>query len=141
MGVEVKTTKPGDGATFARRPTVVVHYTGTLTNGKVRLEPRPRQVSARSERTEGPGGARRGSRDGALTGDAWRDRRSPCPPRPFEFVIGQGQVIKVGRSVAKMSGRARDAGLTRPAAHALRAARGACWRLMWLMPTGAPSSL
>jgi len=35
MGVEVVTTKPGDGVTFPKRgQTVVVHYTGTLTNGK-----------------------------------------------------------------------------------------------------------
>lgn len=35
MGVEVESLKPGDGQTFAKKgDTVVVHYTGTLTNGK-----------------------------------------------------------------------------------------------------------
>ncbi|XP_059151835.1 peptidyl-prolyl cis-trans isomerase FKBP1A-like [Physella acuta] len=35
MGVEVETITPGDGKTFAKKgDTVVVHYTGTLTNGK-----------------------------------------------------------------------------------------------------------
>ncbi len=36
MGVEVETTKAGDGQTFPTRgQTVVVHYTGTLTDGTV----------------------------------------------------------------------------------------------------------
>lgn len=35
MGVTVETITPGDGATFAKPgDTVVVHYTGTLDNGK-----------------------------------------------------------------------------------------------------------
>jgi FKBP-type peptidyl-prolyl cis-trans isomerase len=35
MGVDVETIKPGDGVTFPKTgQTVVVHYTGTLTNGK-----------------------------------------------------------------------------------------------------------
>ena len=35
MGVDIKTTKPGDGKTFPKTgQTVVAHYTGTLTNGK-----------------------------------------------------------------------------------------------------------
>ncbi|KAH9515419.1 Peptidyl-prolyl cis-trans isomerase fkbp1a [Bulinus truncatus] len=35
MGVEVETITPGDGKTFANKgDTVIVHYTGTLTNGK-----------------------------------------------------------------------------------------------------------
>jgi FKBP-type peptidyl-prolyl cis-trans isomerase len=35
MGVEVETIKPGDGKTFPKTgQTVVVHYTGTLINGK-----------------------------------------------------------------------------------------------------------
>ena len=35
MGVEVATKKPGDGKTFASKgQTVVVHYVGTLTDGK-----------------------------------------------------------------------------------------------------------
>ncbi|CAB3979966.1 12 kDa FK506-binding [Paramuricea clavata] len=35
MGVDVATTTPGDGKTYAKTgQTVVVHYTGTLTNGK-----------------------------------------------------------------------------------------------------------
>ncbi|XP_071807477.1 peptidyl-prolyl cis-trans isomerase FKBP1A-like [Asterias amurensis] len=35
MGVEVETTVPGDGVTFPKKgQTAVVHYTGTLTNGK-----------------------------------------------------------------------------------------------------------
>lgn len=34
MGVNVETTAPGDGVTFPKPgQTVVVHYTGTLTNG------------------------------------------------------------------------------------------------------------
>jgi len=34
MGVEIETTKPGDGATFPQPgQTVTVHYTGTLTDG------------------------------------------------------------------------------------------------------------
>jgi len=34
MGVTVDTIKPGDGKTFPKKgQTVVVHYTGTLTNG------------------------------------------------------------------------------------------------------------
>ncbi|XP_033644561.1 peptidyl-prolyl cis-trans isomerase FKBP1B-like [Asterias rubens] len=35
MGVEVETIAPGDGKTFPKKgQTAVVHYTGTLTNGK-----------------------------------------------------------------------------------------------------------
>merc|ERR1712002_581921 len=35
MGVTVETLEAGDGKTFAQKgQTVVVHYTGTLTNGK-----------------------------------------------------------------------------------------------------------
>ncbi|MCB9754945.1 MAG: FKBP-type peptidyl-prolyl cis-trans isomerase [Myxococcales bacterium] len=35
MGVEIETLTPGDGQTFPRTgQTVVVHYTGTLTDGK-----------------------------------------------------------------------------------------------------------
>ncbi|CAH1954802.1 unnamed protein product [Acanthoscelides obtectus] len=35
MGVEVETIKPGDGQTFPKTgQTVIVHYTGTLTNGQ-----------------------------------------------------------------------------------------------------------
>ncbi|KAG2497222.1 hypothetical protein HYH03_004811 [Edaphochlamys debaryana] len=35
MGVDVQTTKPGDGVSFPKKgQTVVVHYTGTLTDGK-----------------------------------------------------------------------------------------------------------
>ena len=35
MGVEIETRTPGDGQTFPRTgQTVVVHYTGTLTDGK-----------------------------------------------------------------------------------------------------------
>jgi FKBP-type peptidyl-prolyl cis-trans isomerase len=35
MGVDVETIKPGDGVTFPKTgQTVIVHYTGTLTNGK-----------------------------------------------------------------------------------------------------------
>lgn len=35
MGVEVETLSPGDGTNFPKPgQTVVVHYTGTLTNGK-----------------------------------------------------------------------------------------------------------
>jgi len=35
MGVEVETVTPGDGSTYPKHgQTVVVHYTGTLTNGK-----------------------------------------------------------------------------------------------------------
>ena len=35
MGVEIKVTKPGDGKTRPQRgQTVIVHYTGTLTDGK-----------------------------------------------------------------------------------------------------------
>jgi len=35
MGVKVDTTKPGDGKSFPQTgQTVVVHYTGTLENGK-----------------------------------------------------------------------------------------------------------
>ncbi len=35
MGVEIETLQPGDGRTFPRTgQTVVVHYTGTLTDGK-----------------------------------------------------------------------------------------------------------
>jgi len=34
MGVDVKTVKPGDGASYPKKgQTVTVHYTGTLTNG------------------------------------------------------------------------------------------------------------
>uniref|UniRef100_A0A0B6XYS2 peptidylprolyl isomerase n=1 Tax=Arion vulgaris TaxID=1028688 RepID=A0A0B6XYS2_9EUPU len=35
MGVEIETITPGDGKTYAKKgDTVVVHYTGTLANGK-----------------------------------------------------------------------------------------------------------
>jgi len=35
MGVDVETIKPGDGSTYPKPgQTVVVHYTGTLTDGK-----------------------------------------------------------------------------------------------------------
>jgi FK506-binding protein 1 len=35
MGVDVETLTPGDGKTFPKKgQTVIVHYTGTLTNGK-----------------------------------------------------------------------------------------------------------
>uniref|UniRef100_A0A1X7UGY8 peptidylprolyl isomerase n=1 Tax=Amphimedon queenslandica TaxID=400682 RepID=A0A1X7UGY8_AMPQE len=35
MGVDVETLKPGDGKTYPKKgQTVVVHYVGTLTNGK-----------------------------------------------------------------------------------------------------------
>ena len=35
MGVDVESLTPGDGKTFPKKgQTVVVHYTGTLTNGK-----------------------------------------------------------------------------------------------------------
>ncbi|PNH11024.1 Peptidyl-prolyl cis-trans isomerase FKBP1A [Tetrabaena socialis] len=35
MGVDVVTTRPGDGVSFPKKgQTVVVHYTGTLTDGK-----------------------------------------------------------------------------------------------------------
>jgi FK506-binding protein 1 len=35
MGVDVETIKPGDGSTYPKKgQRVVVHYTGTLTNGK-----------------------------------------------------------------------------------------------------------
>jgi len=34
MGVDVKSVKPGDGASYPKKgQTVTVHYTGTLTNG------------------------------------------------------------------------------------------------------------
>lgn len=34
-GVQIETIKPGDGVTFAKKgQTVVVHYTGTLSNGE-----------------------------------------------------------------------------------------------------------
>ena len=35
MGVQIEVKKPGDGKTYPKTgQTVVVHYTGTLTNGK-----------------------------------------------------------------------------------------------------------
>jgi len=35
MGVEVQVVKPGDGTNYPKKgQTVIVHYTGTLTNGK-----------------------------------------------------------------------------------------------------------
>ncbi|BFY99941.1 hypothetical protein BsWGS_02981 [Bradybaena similaris] len=35
MGVDIEIIEPGDGTTFAKKgDTVVVHYKGTLTNGK-----------------------------------------------------------------------------------------------------------
>ena len=35
MGIDVESLTPGDGKTFPKKgQTVVVHYTGTLTNGK-----------------------------------------------------------------------------------------------------------
>ncbi|KAG2443193.1 hypothetical protein HYH02_009270 [Chlamydomonas schloesseri] len=35
MGVDVNTTRPGDGVSFPKAgQTVIVHYTGTLTDGK-----------------------------------------------------------------------------------------------------------
>jgi len=35
MGVDVEVITPGDGSTYPKKgQTVVVHYTGTLTNGK-----------------------------------------------------------------------------------------------------------
>ena len=59
MGVEIETSKPGDGTTFPQRgQTVTVHYTGTLAS------------------------------DGSKF-DSSLDRGSP-----FEFVLGQGVVIK-----------------------------------------------
>jgi len=58
MGVTIETVKAGDGVTFPKKgQLVVVHYTGTLTNGK--------------------------------KFDSSRDRG-----KPFEFRIGEGQVIR-----------------------------------------------
>ncbi|KAG2443488.1 hypothetical protein HXX76_001841 [Chlamydomonas incerta] len=35
MGVDIATTRPGDGVSFPKKgQTVTVHYTGTLTDGK-----------------------------------------------------------------------------------------------------------
>nr|XP_054771998.1 peptidyl-prolyl cis-trans isomerase FKBP1A-like [Lytechinus pictus] len=66
MGVEVKTTKEGNGGQPQKGQTVQVHYTGTLTNGE--------------------------------KFDSSRDRG-----KPFEFKLGQGQVIKGwDEGVAKM---------------------------------------
>nr|CCQ18580.1 FKBP-type peptidyl-prolyl cis-trans isomerase [Sycon ciliatum] len=68
MGVEKEVIKPGNGTVFPQRgQKVIVHYTGTLTNGK--------------------------------KFDSSRDRA-----KPFDFVIGQGQVIRGwDEGVAKMS--------------------------------------
>lgn len=68
MGVEKEVIKPGNGTVFPKPgQKVIVHYTGTLTNGK--------------------------------KFDSSRDRG-----KPFDFVIGKGQVIRGwDEGVAQMS--------------------------------------
>jgi len=88
MGVEVKTSVPGDGKTFPKRgQTVVVHYTGTLTNGKKFDSSRDR--GQYFEFKIGVGQVIRGWDDGVMQMSVGQRAQLVCSP---DFAYGPGGI-------------------------------------------------
>eukprot|EP00966_Prymnesium_polylepis_P274347 6338173-Prymnesium_polylepis.1 len=88
MGVTVTTIKPGDGPKPKKGNLVRAHYTGKLTNGKVFGAWRPAQALG----AEAIAAAERHSCRHRT--DTSRGGFGPWQKQPFEFRIGQKEVIK-----------------------------------------------
>ncbi|XP_065174369.1 peptidyl-prolyl cis-trans isomerase FKBP1A-like [Sycon ciliatum] len=86
MGVDIEVVKPGDGKTYPKpHQTVVVHYTGTLTNGKKFDSSRERKPHGFSF-TIGVGQVIRGWDEGVMKMSVGERSNLTCSP---DFAYGE----------------------------------------------------
>uniref|UniRef100_A0ABD2X4Q3 peptidylprolyl isomerase n=1 Tax=Trichogramma kaykai TaxID=54128 RepID=A0ABD2X4Q3_9HYME len=94
MGVSVEVISPGDGSTYPKTgQTVVVHYTGTLTNGKKFDSSRDRGTPFKFK--IGKGEVIKGWDQGVAQMSVGERARLTCPPEVAYGPRGHPGLLKV----------------------------------------------